>query len=195
LPRPTTFVKIPKDRIGALIGQGGIIKERIEKQLDVEIDVDSETGDVNLNLSPNAEDPSLMFRAKELITAIGKGFAPERAFRLIQDDEALLEVIDLREIFGRSSSELQRVKGRIIGQKGKTRRIIEELTDAEVSIYGHTVTIIANADEMDITREAVKMLLQGRQHNSVYRFLNKKRRELEKKKLELWKKTPEELEK
>jgi ribosomal RNA assembly protein len=195
LPRPTTFVKIPKDRIGALIGQGGIIKERIEKQLGVEIGVDSETGDVNLNLSPNAEDPSLMFRAKELVTAIGKGFAPERAFRLIQDDEALLEVIDLREIFGRSSSELRRVKGRIIGQKGKTRRIIEELTDAEVSIYGHTVTIIANADEMDITREAVKMLLQGRQHSSVYRFLNKKRRELEKKKLELWEKTPEELEK
>ena len=194
MSRPTTFVKIPKDRIGALIGQDGIIKERIEKQLDVEIGVDSETGDVNLNLSPNAEDPSLIFRAKELVTAIGKGFAPERAFRLIQDDEALLEVMDLREIFGRSSSELRRVKGRIIGQKGKTRRIIEELTDAEVSIYGHTVTIIANADEMDITREAVKMLLQGRQHSSVYRFLNKKRRELEKKKLELWKETPEELE-
>lgn len=192
---PNTFVKIPKDRIGALIGPDGRVKERIEKQLHIEIGVDSETGDVTLTLSPNAEDPSVLFRAKELVTAIGRGFAPERAFRLLQDDEALLEVIDLREIFGRSLSELERLKGRIIGQEGKTRRIIEELTDAEVSVYGHTVSIIADAEEMDIAREAVKMLLQGRQHNSVYRFLHKKRRELKKKKLELWEKPPEKLEK
>lgn len=192
---PSTFVKIPKDRIGALIGPDGRVKERIEKQLRIEIGVDSETGDVTLTLSPNAEDPSVLFRAKELVTAIGRGFAPERAFRLLQDDEALLEVIDLREIFGRSLSELERLKGRIIGQEGKTRRIIEELTDAEVSVYGHTVSIIADAEEMDIAREAVKMLLQGRQHSSVYRFLHKKRRELKKKKLELWEKPPEKLEK
>ena len=192
---PSTFVKIPKDRIGALIGPDGRVKERIEKQLRIEIGVDSETGDVTLTLSPNAEDPSVLFRAKELVTAIGRGFAPERAFRLLQDDEALLEVIDLREIFGRSLSELERLKGRIIGQEGKTRRTIEELTDAEVSVYGHTVSIIADAEEMDIAREAVKMLLQGRQHSSVYRFLHKKRRELKKKKLELWEKPPEELEK
>jgi len=193
--RPSTFVRIPKDRIGALIGPEGRAKERIEKQLSIEIGVDSETGDVTLTLSPNAEDPSVLFRAKEVVTAIGRGFAPDRAFRLLQDEDALLEIIDLREIFGRSLSDLERIKGRIIGQEGKTRRIIEELTDAEVSVYGHTVSIIADADEMDIAREAVQMLLQGRQHSSVYRFLHKKRRELKKKKLELWEKPPEEPEK
>jgi len=191
--RPSTFVKIPKDRIGALIGPEGRVKERIEKQLGIEISVDSETGDVTLTLSPNVEDPSLLFRAKEVVTAIGRGFAPDRAFRLIRDEDALLEVIDLREIFGRSLSELERIKGRIIGQEGKTRRIIEELTDAEVSVYGHTISIIADADEMDIAREAIQMLLKGRQHSSVYRFLHRKRRELKKKKLELWEKPPQEL--
>ncbi len=191
---PSTFVKIPKDRIGALIGPEGRVKERIEKQLKLVVSIDSETGDVTLMLAANAEDPSALFRAKEVITAIGRGFAPERAFRLIQNEESLLEVIDLRDIFGRSPSELERIKGRIIGQEGKTRRIIEELTDAEVSVHGHTVSIIADAEEMDIAREAVQMLLQGRQHSSVYRFLHKKRRELKKKKLELWEK-PEQLEK
>jgi len=193
--RPSTFVRIPKDRIGALIGPEGRVKERIEKQLVIEMGIDSETGDVTLTLAPNAEDPSVLFRAKEVVTAIGRGFAPDNAFRLIQDEDALLEIIDLREIFGRSLSDLQRLKGRIIGQEGKTRRIIEELTDADVSVYGHTVSIIADADEMDIAREAIKMLLQGRQHSSVYRFLHRKRRELKKKKLELWEKPPEELEK
>jgi len=191
--RPSTFVRIPKDRIGALIGPEGRMKERIEKQLSIEVTIDSETGDVTLTLSSNAEDPSVLFRAKEVVTAVGRGFSPDRAFRLIQDEDALLEVIDLREIFGRAESDIQRLKGRIIGQEGKTRRIIEELTDADVSVYGHTVSIIADADEMDIAREAIKMLLQGRQHSSVYRFLHRKRRELKKKKLELWEKPPEEL--
>jgi len=193
--QPSTFVRIPKDRIGALIGPEGRVKERIEKQLGIKMDIDSETGDITLTLMPNMEDPSVLFRAKEVVTAIGRGFAPDRAFRLIRDEDALLEIIDLREIFGRAPSDIQRLKGRIIGQEGKTRRIIEELTDADVSVYGHTVSIIADADEMDIAREAVQMLLQGRQHSSVYRFLHRKRRELKKKKLELWEKPPEDVEK
>jgi len=185
-------VKVPKDRIGALIGPEGRVKERLEKQLGIEIGVDSESGDVTLTLMPNVEDPSMLFRAKEVVTAIGRGFAPERAFRLVQDENALLEVIDLRELFGRSPSDIERIKGRVIGQEGKTRRIIEELTDADVSVYGHTVSIIAGAEEMDIAREAIRMLLQGRQHSSVYRFLHVKRRELKKKRLEIWEKPPEE---
>jgi ribosomal RNA assembly protein len=190
--RPSTFVKVPKERIGALIGPDGRVKERIEKKLGIEIGIDSETGDVTLTLAPNSEDPSVLFRAKEVVTAVGRGFAPERASRLIQDEDALLEVIDLRELLGRSPADIERIKGRVIGQEGKTRRIIEELTDADVSVYGHTVSIIAGAEEMDIAREAIHMLLEGRQHNTVYRFLHNKRRELKKKKLEIWEKPPEE---
>jgi ribosomal RNA assembly protein len=190
--RPSMFVKVPKDRIGALIGPEGRVKERLQKQLGIEIGVDSESGDVTLTLMPNVEDPSMLFRAKEVVTAIGRGFAPERAFRLVQDENALLEVIDLRELFGRSPSDIERIKGRVIGQEGKTRRIIEELTDADVSVYGHTVSIIAGSEEMDIAREAIRMLLEGRQHSTVYRFLHVKRRELKKKRLEIWEKPPEE---
>jgi ribosomal RNA assembly protein len=193
--RANTFTKIPKDRIGALIGPEGKVKQVVEKRLRVELTVDSETGDVTIKLAPEADDPSLLFRAQEVITAIGRGFAPEGAFRLIDDEELILEVIDLREMFGTSQSELQRVKGRIIGQEGKTRRIIEELTEADVSIHGHTVAIIASMDQMEVAREAVKMLLRGSMHSTVYRYLHRKRRELKKKKLELWEKPYESREK
>jgi ribosomal RNA assembly protein len=87
------------------------------------------------------------------------------------------------------------VKSRLIGQEGKTRRIIEELTEADVSIHGHTVAIIADMDQMEIAREAVKMILRGSMHSTVYRYLNRKRRELKKKKLELWEKPYETREK
>jgi len=192
--RANTFTKIPRDRIGALIGPEGQVKENIEKKLGVGLTIDSETGDVTITLGSEAQDPSLLFRAKELVTAIGRGFSPDRAFRLLQDEDAVLEVIDLHELFGRSLSDLQRIKGRIIGQEGKTRRIIEELTEADVSVHGHTVSIIANVDQMEVAREAIQMLLRGSQHSTVYRFLHRKRRELKKKKLELWEKPYERLE-
>jgi len=184
--RPSTLVKVPRERIGALIGPNGRVKETVEKELSVEIQIDSQTGNITITLSPIAADPSLLFRAKEVITAIGRGFSPQRAFRLLQDDNTILVVIDLRDIVGKSQSDIKRLKGRIIGKEGKTRRIIEELTDASVSVHGHTISIIGDIDQAEVAREAIEMLLRGSQHRTVYRFLHRKRRDLKKKRLELW---------
>lgn len=180
------YIKIPGERIGALVGPDGHVKAAIEKKLSVSLKVDSQSGDVQIILSPTFDDPTVLFRAREIVTAIGRGFSPEHAFRLLNDDEAVLEVIDLRETVGRSQSELKRLKGRVIGKEGKTRKIIEELSEASISVYGHTISMIGQADQAAIAREAVRMLIRGSLHGTVYRFLHKKRRELKKKRLELW---------
>jgi ribosomal RNA assembly protein len=189
----STFVKIPRERIGALIGPDGRVKESIEKQLSVDLGINSKTGDVTIRLKPTAGDPSLLFRAKEVVTAIGRGFSPEHAVRLLKEEDAVLEVIDLREIVGKSQSDQKRLKGRIIGKEGKTRRIIEELTGAEVSVYGHTISVVGDMDQAAVATEAIWMLIKGSQHRTVYRFLHKKKRELKKKRLQLWKTPPEKL--
>jgi len=191
MSKPNAFVKIPKERVGVLVGPDGRVKQNIEEKLKVELQVDSEGGDVKVLLTEKAEDPSLLFRAKDVVTAIGRGFSPEQAFRLIRDENAIFDVIDLRIIFGRSESDISRVKGRIIGMNGKTRRIIEELTDANVVVYGHTVGIIGTFEQADAARNAVQMLIDGSQHHAVYKFLANKRRELKKQMLELWEKPDE----
>jgi len=192
MARPSAFLRIPKERVGVLIGPEGDTKKTIEKKLSVELQVDSEAGGVTLTLAEKADDPSMLFRAKDVVTAIGRGFSSEHALRLIDDEEAVLDVIDLRTIFGRSESDIKRVKGRIIGMAGKTRRIIEEITDTNVCVYGHTISIIGGIEQAQVAREAIQMLIDGSLHNKVYRFLHRKRRDLKKKKLELWKKPEEE---
>ena len=184
-----TYVRIPADRIGALVGPDGTVKSVIERKLNVGLAVDSETGTVQIILPIDVEDPTVLFRAKEVVTAIGRGFAPDHAFRLLDDDEIVFELIDLREIVGRSPSDLKRLKGRVIGKEGKTRRIIEELSEANISVYGHTIGIIGYPDQSSIAREAVTMLIRGSLHGTVYRFLHKKRRELKKQRLQLWEPT------
>jgi len=189
--RANTFIKIPKERVGVVIGPEGRTKKSIEDKLSVELQIDSEAGDVNILMKEGATDPSMLFSAKDVVTALGRGFSPEHAFRLIRDEQAVLDILDLRVVFGKSEADIKRVKGRIIGMNGKTRGIIEELTDANVAVYGHTVAIIGTMDQLQVAREAIEMLIKGSMHGTVYRFLHRKRRDLKKKKLELWEKPPE----
>jgi ribosomal RNA assembly protein len=192
MAKPNTYLKIPTERVGVLVGPEGTTKKNIEKRLSVELLIDSQSGGITITLTEKATDPSMLFKAKDVVTALGRGFSPEHAFRLIRDEEAMLDVIDLRTVFGRSETDIKRIKGRIIGMNGKTRKIIEELTDTNVAVYGHTVSIIGTIEQAEAAREAIQMLVKGSMHATVYRFLHRKRRELKKKMLELWEKPPEE---
>ena len=192
MSRPNAFVRIPKERVGVLVGPEGKVKRDIEERLQAKLDIESEGGGVEIMLAENACDPSLLLRAKDVVTAIGRGFAPDQAFRLIRSEETTFDFIDLRIIFGRSDSDIRRVKSRIIGMNGKTRRTIEELTEADVVVYGHTVGFIGTFEQVDAARNAVQMIIQGSEHHTVYNFLQKKRRELKKQQLELWEKPDKE---
>ena len=185
-----TFIRIPKERVGILVGPEGKTKAYIEEQMKVKLEIDSEDGGVTIILSESQNDPSMLLRAKDLVTAIGRGFAPEVAFRLIRNEDDVFDMVDLRVVFGRSEADIKRIKGRIIGAEGKTRRLIEELTEANVTVYGHTVGIIGSFEEADAARNAVQMIIEGCEHKTVYRYLQRKRTEMKKEKMELWEKPP-----
>ena len=191
MSKPNMFVRIPKERVGVLVGPDGKVKQQIEEKFMVELEIESESGGVTIILSEKTRDPSLLFKAKDVVTAIGRGFSPEHAFRLLRNDDDIFDFIDLRAVFGRSESDIKRVKGRVIGANGKTRKLIEELTDASMVVYGHTIGFIGTFEQVDVARTAVQMLINGSQHHTVYKYLQRKRSELKKQMLELWEKPPE----
>jgi len=166
------YLRIPTERVGVLIGSGGETKSRLQELTGVVLEVDSRSGEVTVDES-GATDPVLSIKVRDLVSAIGRGFSGERAFRLLQDD-VYLEVFDIKD-FAHSRNRIGQIKARLIGTRGKTRRIVEELTSADVSVYGHTVALIGEAFHLAIAREAVEMLLRGSEHNTVYRFLERKR--------------------
>jgi ribosomal RNA assembly protein len=192
MSKPSMFVRIPKERIGVLVGPDGKTKHTIEEKLMVELQIESESGGITVILSEKAHDPSQLFRAKDIVLAIGRGFSPEQAFRLLRNENEIFDFLDLRAIFGRSESDIKRVKGRVIGANGKTRRLIEELTESSVVIYGHTIGFIGTFERVDVARNAVQMLVNGSQHHTVYKYLQRKRSEFKKQMLELWEKKPTE---
>jgi ribosomal RNA assembly protein len=178
-------MKIPKERIGAIIGKGGKVKMQIEKRCGVEIEIDSESGDATISGNKPVEQMEA-FRAVEVITAISRGFSPERAYRLFENEEILFQQMDLHDYAGKSPNGLERIKGRIIGEGGKARRMIEELSGAQVSIYGHMVGFIGNFKEVKLATDAIVLLAKGSMHKSVYKMLQDARRRDKMDRMRLW---------
>lgn len=171
------YTRLPKDRIGVVIGPDGKIKREIEERTGTKIDLNSATGEVHIEAG---KDPLGAMKARDIVNAIARGFSSERAFRLFSDD-VQLEVLDIRDYVGDSENALVRIKGRLIGERGKVRRLIEESTGTSVSVYGKTVALIGTPEQLAVAREAVDMILRGAKHSSVFRFLDEKRREMREK--------------
>jgi len=177
------YVRIPLERVGVLIGKDGSVKDGIESCLGVKIDIDAEDG--NITIENVSGDVLAEWKARDMIKAIGRGINPDRALCLKSDDY-MLNIIDLTDLVGRSKKMLQRQKGRIIGRDGKTRELVSQISGASVSVYGKTVAIIGQADEVSLASNAIEMLALGKPHSVVYKVLQRKAGDLKKKNIGLW---------
>lgn len=173
-------IKIPQDRVAVLIGKDGETKNAIEKETHTFLDIDSQEGEVNIS----GKDPLDLFTSAELVKAIGRGFNPEIALSLIKID-FVLEVISVGD-YAKTKNDFMRLRGRVIGKEGKARRVIEELLEVSICVYGKTISIIGRGDSVSLARRALESLLSGSPHANVYKWLEKqsvmhKQREMQEK--------------
>ncbi len=177
---PETFmyeVRVPKERVAIIIGTKGGVKKALQAHAGVKMHVDSDEGVVTLQ----GEDSLRLYQAREVIKAIARGFNPEVAQLLLRQDY-VLESIKLHDYAGTKES-MQRLKGRVIGLKGKSRENIERLTGCFISVYGKTVCIVGELAWADIAKRAVEKLLAGSMHSTVWKFLEGQRRKLKQEEL------------
>lgn len=166
----TYELKIPKERIAVLIGKEGQIKTELEEQTGISLHIDSQEGDVTLK----GKDSVNLYLLKDVVKAVGRGFNPDIALRLLKQD-FVLELIQMTD-FVKSKDSMIRLKGRVIGKGGKARETIEELTDCSISVYGKTIAIIGFCDDVGVCKRAVESLLAGSPHSSIYKWLEKHRK-------------------
>ena len=174
------FIKIPEGRIGVLIGTKGETRKKIEKATNTNMEIDSETGEVEIE--SKGSDGLLFYKAVNIVKAIARGFAPEKAMKLI-DDDYVLDFVSLKDVVGKNKSTQIAKRGRVIGSEGKARSELEEKTKCFISVYGKTVGIIGKIGDVEHAKSAVEMLLEGATHSQTYGFL--RRRENERGKFEL----------
>ncbi len=152
------FVSIPNERKAILIGKDGTTKIKLEKKTGTKITVADEVaieGDWETEV-----------RAAEVVKAIGRGFSPSKALSLTRKD-IFLDVISLKG----SPNTIKRLMARVIGTSGKAKANIERFCGVSISVYGKTVSIIGTESRTRTARTAVEMILAGRMHNYVWRYL------------------------
>lgn len=165
-------LKIPKERVPILIGTKGSVKKDLEDFSKTKINVDSKDGEVTIV----GENSINLYTLKEVIIAIGRGFNPEIAKLLFKQDYAM-EILNILE-YSHNKNDMPRVKGRVIGSEGKSRKTIEQLTECYVSVFGKTIAIIGSMENVPNAQRAFEMLLEGSPHSSVYRWLEKQRSQM-----------------
>ncbi|MFH1424982.1 MAG: KH domain-containing protein [archaeon] len=164
------YVKIPAERIEVLLANKEKIKREIEKGTNTELEIDEEACDVEIIETERMEDPLAVWKARDIVKAIGRGFEPEIAMMLL-DENNVLKVIDLKAFVGKSKNAAIRIKGRVIGREGKSKKKISEITDTEMVVYSKTVAIIGKMEYVEIAARAVDMLASGSMHGSAFKMV------------------------
>jgi len=175
LPR-TEYLKIPLDRLGPLIGIGGETKRKIEILTGTLLYVNSEDGTVVISPSEDMEDSFGVMNAVDIVKSIGKGFHPEVATKL-NDDDVYLEEIEISLYAGESEEELNKQIARVIGKKGLVVNRITSMTGISIKVYNNEVSLIGDFEKVMIAKEAFVMILNGSNYKTVFDFLKTKQDE------------------
>ncbi len=170
-----SYILVPKDRVGVLIGKKGSVRNEIEKITGVKLKINGDTGEVDIEYT--SKNGPGMLKAKNIITAIARGFSPEKSMKL-RDDDNYLEIINMQDLLGKSKNAISRQKARVIGTHGRARKMLENLTHTDISVYGKTIGIIGQLENVEIAKDAIQMLVNGSRHGDVYKYIQRRMRAL-----------------
>lgn len=145
-------------------------KNKIESALNIKITNKGK----NLFVKGKPEDEYIFLK---VIDAINLGFSVERAL-LLKDENIILQTINIKNVTKKHN--LEEIRGRIIGTKGKTLKNLNNLTDCAISLKDNQIGVIGNSEDVEVAVQALSSIIQGSRQGNVY---SKIEREKKKKRL------------
>lgn len=175
---PESFEKV-KEELGQVMGE-------LRRRLGVRLTLDEGNSRVVIEAEREG-DAANVLRARDIVRAIAIGFSSQDALQLLDEDYVLV-VVDVAQAVGDKENHLRRVLGRVIGENGRARRTLEEITGTKIVVNDRgLVGIIGDYERSQIARHGVELLVQGKMHATVYRRLESMMRELKRREsTELW---------
>jgi len=110
--------------------------------------------------------------AEKVFDALDSNFSLNIAL-LLAEEEYLLEDIPIKRL---TNKNLKTVRARIIGTKGKTLKLLSELSDCYLTLHDNTISIIGSAEKIKETENALKSLILGSKQSNVFKYLEKHRK-------------------
>lgn len=141
-------------------------QKRLEKELKVEITNKGKLVFIN-------GDGEKEYITLKVLEAINLDFSPERAL-LLKDEKIILQTIHIKDVTKRK--DLQVIKSRIIGTRGKTLKNLCHLTDCLISLKDNKIGIIGEAECIKDAIQAITSLIKGSKQANVYARLEREKK-------------------
>ncbi len=146
-----------------------IIKSR--KKLEEVLGIKITNRGTEVYIEGSAEDE---YVAEKVLNALDFGFPFSVAIEIKKED-LMFEILNIKEYTNQKN--LERVRGRIIGAKGKTIKTISKLSNCYLELKDNRVGIIGEPEFIKNAQEAIIFLAKGTKQGNVYSYLEKHRPE------------------
>lgn len=113
-------------------------------------------------------EPEKEVTASQVLQALNYGIPYSEAITIKTEGKAF-ETINIKE--HAHQKNLERVRGRIIGSKGKALRTLSELTDSSIELQENTLAIVVAPENIQRITEAIIAIIKGAKHGAVYKEL------------------------
>ncbi|HLD76483.1 MAG TPA: KH domain-containing protein [Candidatus Norongarragalinales archaeon] len=163
------LVTLSRKTINALKKDNGALKKAVSQRCAVKLELEDDDVIVEGQGGGGEE-----WVAEQVLKAIGFGFEPKIAYKLLED-QYFLDEVDLEAAFRGNEKKMLQYKARVIGQGGMAKKKLQELSGAFLAVSDRQVAIIGEYEEIRSAKEAILRLLEGAEHNGVYAFLEKQR--------------------
>ena len=182
------YAQIPVENYQRIASELEKLKELIKKDYGVSITLDDENSIAIIKPVSESASPADLMKVKDLIAALSIGFTGEEAMELLRSENILI-TIDIKSRLGNSKNHVRRILGRIIGEGGRAKRTLEEITGTRIHIGNHAIGIIGDYDRSIIAQYGIDMLIEGKMHGTVYRKLEEMMREIKRREIgNIWQK-------
>ena len=142
-----------------------IIKAKKKLESELNIKITNKGKEVSFEGTPEDE-----YLAEKVLDALNIGF-PFSIAILIKEEDYLFEIINIKDHTKRH--DLERIRARIIGTKGRTLATLTQLTKCFFEIKENEVGIIGDPEYIQNAQEAIISLIRGSKQANVYAGLEK----------------------
>ena len=137
-------------------------KGELEKELKIDIEIDGKSAVIN-------ESAIKEYEFSKIVDAINFGFTLKRAL-LLKEDDMEFKIIHIKE---HTKRNLRVVKARLIGKKGKTKRVLADVSGCEIIIRETEIGIIGEVESVEDLEKAIISLIRGSKQSNIYQYLER----------------------
>ncbi len=142
-----------------------ILKNRKKLEENLNIKITNRGKEISIDGNPEEE-----YIAEKVIDAINFGF-PFSSAILMKEEDCLFEILNIKDYTNRK--DLERIRARIIGKSGKTKKTLYHLTKCNFELRDNHVGIIGPSECIENAQEAIISIIRGAKQSNVYSYLEK----------------------